>query len=141
MKRRWCARVVRACVLKRCAPHSSPPMGMRERVVGVVVCVCVVWCGAVRSRAPRSPRTACVIMPCVHVWCDVAPNAQDEKYALLRSYPDIAGKAALAKHVTAESNKEHSSAGLYSLTQEELDRFNALNAAYKEKFGKTHVCT
>ena len=59
----------------------------------------------------------------------------EEKLALLRAHPDLAGKAALAGDLTEASRKEQAGAGLDQCSQEELDRFTALNAAYVEKFG------
>ena len=57
--------------------------------------------------------------------------SDEEKMALLRAHPDLAGKAALAGNLTAESNEEQSRAGLGSLTPEELARFQQLNTAYR----------
>ncbi|MBO9558509.1 MAG: 2-oxo-4-hydroxy-4-carboxy-5-ureidoimidazoline decarboxylase [Caulobacter sp.] len=64
---------------------------------------------------------------------DAAPEA--DKLALIRAHPELAGKAAIAKTLTAESNAEQASAGLDKLTPEEFERFHALNAAYGERFG------
>ena len=55
--------------------------------------------------------------------------------ALIRAHPDLAGKAALAGELTAESTSEQKGAGLDRLTSEEFTRFHALNDAYKQKFG------
>ena len=49
--------------------------------------------------------------------------------------PDLAGRLALAKGLTADSTKEQGSAGLDRLTPQELARFTELNDAYKAKFG------
>jgi OHCU decarboxylase len=54
--------------------------------------------------------------------------------ALLRAHPDLASRLALAA-MTADSQREQSSAGLDRLTAQERDRFGALNDRYKEKFG------
>ncbi|KLK90374.1 polysaccharide deacetylase [Microvirga vignae] len=59
---------------------------------------------------------------------------RDQKLALIRAHPDLAGRLKLAD-LTADSRNEQSSAGLDSLTEEERDRFIALNDAYKQKFG------
>lgn len=58
-----------------------------------------------------------------------------DKLALIRAHPELAGKAAIAKALTAESNAEQASAGLDRLTAEEFEQFHALNAAYAERFG------
>jgi OHCU decarboxylase len=55
--------------------------------------------------------------------------------ALILAHPDLAGRLALARQVTADSLKEQGSAGLDSLTSEELARFTQLNDRYKARFG------
>ena len=64
---------------------------------------------------------------------DAAPEA--ERLALIRAHPELAGKAAIAKTLTAESNAEQASAGLDKLTAEEFERFHQLNSAYAARFG------
>ena len=54
---------------------------------------------------------------------------------LIRAHPDLAGKASIAGELTAESTAEQSSAGLDRCSPEEYERFQSLNAGYKEKFG------
>jgi 2-oxo-4-hydroxy-4-carboxy-5-ureidoimidazoline decarboxylase len=67
--------------------------------------------------------------------CDVVRQAPEEKQlSLIRAHPDLAGKAALAGDLTESSKREQAGAGLDRLTQEEYQRFHALNDAYKEKF-------
>ena len=58
----------------------------------------------------------------------------EDKLALIRAHPELAGKAAVAKQLTAESTAEQASAGLDRLTPEEFDRFHALNTAYNARF-------
>jgi OHCU decarboxylase len=65
----------------------------------------------------------------------VAAGTTDEKRALIMAHPDLAGRLARAKRLTAESSTEQASAGLDRLTEEELARFTALNDAYRAKFG------
>jgi 2-oxo-4-hydroxy-4-carboxy-5-ureidoimidazoline decarboxylase len=55
--------------------------------------------------------------------------------ALLQSHPDLAGKEAQAGTMTASSVAEQASAGLNSLSHEEMMQISELNAAYKKKFG------
>ena len=62
-----------------------------------------------------------------------APHA--ERLALLRAHPDLAGKAARAGAMSASSVAEQATAGLERLTDDELARFERLNAAYRERFG------
>ncbi len=58
-----------------------------------------------------------------------------QQRALIERHPDLAGKLAFAKGLTADSNTEQGSAGLDSLTPEELIRFTALNETYRKAFG------
>ena len=60
---------------------------------------------------------------------------EDERLGVLKAHPDLAGKLAQAKRLTAESTAEQASAGLDALTDSERDTFTRLNAAYVEKFG------
>lgn len=55
----------------------------------------------------------------------------EEKLALIRAHPELAGKAAIDKTLTEASTAEQASAGLDRLTPEEFARFHALNAAYR----------
>ena len=61
--------------------------------------------------------------------------ARDERLAVLRAHPDLAGRAAVSGDLTEDSRKEQAGAGLDRLTPEEFERFTALNAAYRERFG------
>ena len=68
--------------------------------------------------------------------CDTVRNAPDDKkLALIRAHPDLAGRAALAGALTAESSGEQAAAGLNSLTPEEAALFHRQNEAYRRKFG------
>ncbi|WP_206244001.1 2-oxo-4-hydroxy-4-carboxy-5-ureidoimidazoline decarboxylase [Novosphingobium terrae] len=55
----------------------------------------------------------------------------EEKLALIRAHPELAGKAAIDKTLTQASTAEQASAGLDRLTPEEFARFHDLNAAYR----------
>jgi len=59
---------------------------------------------------------------------DAPPERRRE---LIASYPDIAAKVALGQG----SRRDQASAGLNRLTAQEYERFDALNEAYREKFG------
>ncbi|MGN8117920.1 allantoinase PuuE [Labrys sp. 22185] len=61
--------------------------------------------------------------------------SDDAKLALIMAHPDLAGKLAQAKMLTAESSAEQASAGLDRLTPAELKQFTELNDAYKARFG------
>ena len=59
----------------------------------------------------------------------------EARRALVDAHPDLAGRLALAKALTADSAGEQASAGLDRLTDEERARFTALNDAYRSRFG------
>ena len=61
--------------------------------------------------------------------------SKEEKLALIRAHPDLAGKAARAGDLTDHSVSEQASVGLDRLSEDEYDRFNSLNDAYKAAFG------
>lgn len=58
-----------------------------------------------------------------------------ERRGVLKSHPDLAGKLAQARRLTAESTAEQASAALDALTDAERSRFEALNTAYTAKHG------
>jgi 2-oxo-4-hydroxy-4-carboxy-5-ureidoimidazoline decarboxylase len=59
---------------------------------------------------------------------------RDRRLELIRAHPDLAGKAARAGSLTAESKAEQASAGLDRLSEAEFAQFHRLNDAYREKF-------
>ncbi len=61
--------------------------------------------------------------------------SQDERLGVLTAHPDLAGKLAQAKRLTAESTNEQAGAGLDALTDAERARFTELNTAYVDKHG------
>ena len=65
----------------------------------------------------------------------VAAGSDAQKRALIDAHPDLAGRLARAKRLTADSTKEQAGAGLDQLTDEERARFTALNETYRAKFG------
>jgi 2-oxo-4-hydroxy-4-carboxy-5-ureidoimidazoline decarboxylase len=65
----------------------------------------------------------------------VREASPDEQLTLIRAHPELAGKAAIDGTLTAASAAEQASAGLDRLTPAEYERFHALNAAYRERFG------
>lgn len=58
-----------------------------------------------------------------------------ERLGVLTAHPDLAGKLAQAKRLTAESTSEQAAAGLDALTDAERAEFQRLNAAYVDKHG------
>lgn len=59
----------------------------------------------------------------------------NEKVAILKRFPDLAGKMADENRLTAESTSEHEAAGLHALTAERKTQLAQLNKEYLEKFG------
>ena len=62
-----------------------------------------------------------------------AKGTTEQKRALIEAHPDLAGKLALAKTLTADSTREQASAGLDRLTPDELRQFSELNDAYRDE--------
>lgn len=60
---------------------------------------------------------------------------EEQRLGVLTAHPDLAGKLAAAKRLTAESTAEQAAAGLNALTAEEHASFIDLNNAYTTKFG------
>ncbi|MBT9383977.1 allantoinase PuuE [Pseudooceanicola sp. CBS1P-1] len=75
----------------------------------------------------------------VGVWTALARAfrraSPEERLGVLTAHPDLAGKLAAAKRLTAESTAEQASAGLDALTDAERTFFEGHNARYTEKFG------
>jgi OHCU decarboxylase len=68
--------------------------------------------------------------------CDAMYAAGEERQlALIAAHPDLVGRAALAGTLTPDSTREQASAGLGSLSPDEVARFKELNAAYRARFG------
>ena len=59
----------------------------------------------------------------------------DKRLGVLAAHPDLAGKLAAAKRLTASSTSEQASAGLDELTDAERVNFTDLNNAYVSKHG------
>ena len=68
--------------------------------------------------------------------CETMHAASIEKQlALIRAHPDLAGRLAQQRKLTAESTSEQANAGLDQLTDAELAEFTRLNDSYKARFG------
>lgn len=61
--------------------------------------------------------------------------SDEQRLGVLTAHPDLAGKLAAAKRLTAESTAEQASVGLDALTDAERAKFTELNDAYTAKFG------
>ncbi len=60
---------------------------------------------------------------------------REERLAVLRAHPDLAGRLATARELTPASAAEQSAAALDALTAAERETFAALNAAYRARHG------
>jgi len=83
------------------------------------------------ERAPFD--TVTDLFAVMHATVDRA--TKDEQLALVRSHPDLAGRAARAGTLTTASTAEQGALGLDRLSDAEFERFERLNKAYKKKFG------
>lgn len=87
------------------------------------------WIEARADALPSSGDRHADLMAVVHA------ATPEEKLALIRAHPELAGKAAIDRTLTEASAAEQASAGLDRLSEAEFSRFHALNGAYREKFG------
>jgi 2-oxo-4-hydroxy-4-carboxy-5-ureidoimidazoline decarboxylase len=75
-----------------------------------------------------------------HAMREAVRNAgEDRRIALIAGHPDLAGKAARAGTMTADSGREQASAGLDRLSDDEFARFQRLNEAYRAKFAMPFI--
>ena len=65
----------------------------------------------------------------------VREAGREAQLALIRAHPELAGKAMVARSLTAESAGEQSRSGLTDCTPEEFAKIQALNTAYNARFG------
>jgi len=65
----------------------------------------------------------------------VSAATLDEQLGLIREHPELAGKAAVAGQLTAESTSEQAKSGLHLCSAEEFATLHRLNADYNAKFG------
>lgn len=64
---------------------------------------------------------------------------REDQLTLIRAHPDLAGQAARAGSMTEESNSEQARLGLLNLPAWDLDRLEALNTAYRARFGMPFI--
>ncbi|MBM3369595.1 MAG: 2-oxo-4-hydroxy-4-carboxy-5-ureidoimidazoline decarboxylase [Betaproteobacteria bacterium] len=70
------------------------------------------------------------------IFVEVVHQAGEQaQTALLLAHPELAGKAAIAKDLTASSLAEQTRSGLQSCSPEEFAAFHELNRQYRERFG------
>ncbi|MCJ2012425.1 2-oxo-4-hydroxy-4-carboxy-5-ureidoimidazoline decarboxylase [Methylobacterium sp. J-076] len=65
----------------------------------------------------------------------VAGADRGRRLALLRAHPELAGRAAIQGDLTAHSKSEQSGSGLLDAPAASVERLQALNRAYADRFG------
>jgi OHCU decarboxylase len=87
------------------------------------------------ERAARARPFASVAALKLALQAVVSEAGEDEQLALLRAHPELAGKAAIAGELTAESTGEQAASGLNLCSAEEYATLQRLNRDYNDKFG------
>ncbi len=83
---------------------------------------------------PRRPfRDATALHAALCATMRAAPR--EKQLALIRAHPDLAGRLAQQRKLTAESTLEQASAGLDRMSDAEIAEFQKNNAAYLARFG------
>ncbi len=85
----------------------------------------------IEQRADARPASADRHADLMAVVRDATP---EERLALIRAHPELAGRAAIDGTLTQASAQEQASAGLDRMTSDEYARFHALNTAYRARF-------
>lgn len=62
-------------------------------------------------------------------------TSNEEKLALIRAHPDLAGRLTRGTSLTPASSREQASAGLEAVDQKTADQIHELNTAYRKRFG------
>jgi len=137
----WCARRID---IARHWAATHPPVG-RERPSMLDRADFVARFGGVFERSPWiAERAHALELGPAHDCATSLHNAlarvfraagAAERLGVLTAHPDLAGKLAAARRLTAESAAEQAGAGLDALTDAERAAFTELNAAYVKKHG------
>lgn len=61
--------------------------------------------------------------------------SRDQQLELIRAHPDLAGRLAQQRQLTADSMREQASAGLDTMSDTEMGEFQKANDAYRKRFG------
>jgi 2-oxo-4-hydroxy-4-carboxy-5-ureidoimidazoline decarboxylase len=64
----------------------------------------------------------------------VGESPEERRIGLIAAHPDLAGRVAREGRLSAASRGEQGVAGLDRLSPDEIERFDALNAAYRKRF-------
>ena len=94
------------------------------------------------EHSPWIPERACAQRPFASVAAlkfalqgALATASVDEQLGLIRAHPELAGKAAIAGELTAESTIEQTKSGLNLCSAAEFATLHKLNADYNARFG------
>jgi N-carbamoyl-L-amino-acid hydrolase len=94
------------------------------------------------EHSPWIPERAAALRPFISVAAlklalqDAVDNASEaEQLGLIRAHPELAGKAAIAGELTAESTSEQARSGLNQCSASEYATLHKLNADYNARFG------
>jgi 2-oxo-4-hydroxy-4-carboxy-5-ureidoimidazoline decarboxylase len=90
------------------------------------------WIAAAVETQRPFPDCAALHEAMVH---QVTTAGDEKQLALIQAHPDLAGRLARQGQLTAESQREQSSAGLTAADVETLARIESLNHQYRSKFG------
>ncbi|XP_069859161.1 putative 2-oxo-4-hydroxy-4-carboxy-5-ureidoimidazoline decarboxylase isoform X2 [Dipodomys merriami] len=113
------------------AKVNSMDFGEFVDVFGNVIERCPLIAAAVWSQRPFSGLEE--LEKHFFAFIDALPQSGQE--GILRCHPDLAGREQQQGTLTAESQREQSSAGLTSLGAEDRQRLAELNAQYRARFG------
>jgi N-carbamoyl-L-amino-acid hydrolase len=86
-----------------------------------------------RAAAQRPFATVAALKLALQTVVDEA--SEDEQLGLIRAHPELAGKAAIAGELTAESTSEQAKSGLNACSASEYATLHKLNADYNARFG------
>lgn len=92
------------------------------------------WVAEVLAKSPSLTSIDTVSVLAATMKAIVDDATQEKKLELLCAHPDLCQKVGKLKELTTDSQDEQSRSGLQSLTDEENERFNKLNNAYRDKF-------
>ncbi|MEP6939413.1 MAG: allantoate amidohydrolase [Rudaea sp.] len=88
---------------------------------------------AERAAARRPFASRLALLAAMRAVVDEASTA--EQLDLVRAHPELAGRAAVRRELTADSTREQQGAGLDACTPEEYAQLQELNSRYNAKFG------
>ena len=102
----------------------------------------VAMVGGLVEHSPWVAEQVCGLRPFASVWAlhaemtaCIQRAGREQKLALMRLHPELAGREAEKGTLTDSSNAEQARLGLLALSRSDHQRLRALNVAYRKKFG------